>query len=82
MTSPLDPDIRADVPGTLSDKFPSLANQPGPGAQNASLRNIDFGFTVVDSLSLTGPTSTDSAEVANGLTLNRLELRSYPQVLD
>jgi N-acetylmuramoyl-L-alanine amidase len=82
MNSPLDPEIRADVNGTLAQKFPTLATQPGPGDPNGSLRNLDFGFTVVDSLSLASPTATDAAEVANGLTLNRMELRSYPQVAD
>jgi hypothetical protein len=41
-----------------------------------------MGFTVVDSLSIASPTDTDSAEVANDLTLNRIEISRYPQIAD
>jgi hypothetical protein len=89
-STPLTPGIRADVAGSLAQKFPNLSAQPGPGDPNpgpgnpaaGSLRNVNFGFTMVDSLSLSSPTATDPAEVANALTLNRVEVRTYPQIQD
>jgi hypothetical protein len=82
LSTPLSPEIRADVAGTLAEKFPRLTSEPPPGDPAPSLRDINFGFTVVDSMSLTSPTSTDPAEAATDLTLNRIEIRSYPQVVD
>jgi hypothetical protein len=52
---------------------------PTPGA---TPRDLNLGFTVLDSLSLVSTTASDAAEVANNLTLNRVEIRSYPQVAD
>jgi hypothetical protein len=81
--SPLAPDLRADVTGSLEQKFPHLMAQPGPGSPNSiSLRNIDLGFTVVDSLSLANSSNTDAAEVANNLNLNLIEVREHPVGLD
>jgi hypothetical protein len=82
LNSPLSADIRADVSGSLATKFPTLAAQPGPGVNAASLRDLNYGFTVVDSLSFASPTATNAAEVANGLTLNLIEVREYDQVND
>ncbi len=89
-STPLSPEIRADVAGTLAQKFPNLSIQPGPGdsatgAGNppaGSLRNVNFGFTVADSLSIVSTTATDAAEAANNLQLNRIDVRVYPQVAD
>jgi hypothetical protein len=82
--SPIHPEIRADVAGTLSQKFPQITALPGPGADTpgGSPRDINIGFTVGDSLSIATPTETDPAEVANNLTLNQLEIRTYPQIAD
>jgi hypothetical protein len=82
--SPLNADIRADVAGTLAQKFPQLTTLPGPGAPTvgATPRDLNMAFTVLDSLSIISPTATDPAEVANNLTLNRVEIRSYPQIAD
>jgi hypothetical protein len=82
--SPMHPEIRADVPGTLAQKFPQITALPGPGAPTGgpTPRDLNLGFTVVDSLSIASPTATDPAEVANNLTLNRVEIRSYPQIAD
>jgi uncharacterized lipoprotein YddW (UPF0748 family) len=82
--SPLHPDIRADLAGTLAQKFPQLSTLPGPGVPTpgATPRDLNLGFTVLDSLSLVSTTASDAAEVANNLTLNRVEIRSYPQVAD
>jgi hypothetical protein len=82
--SPLHPDIRADVAGTLAQKFPQLSTLPGPGVPTtgATPRDLNLGFTVLDSLSLVSTTASDAAEVANNLTLNRVEIRSYPQLAD
>jgi hypothetical protein len=71
-------DLRAHVIGTLDQKFPTLMAQPGPGFNAPSLRDINFGFTVVDSLSLISADNTDAAEVANNLTLNQIEVRTHP----
>jgi hypothetical protein len=76
--SPLAADLRAHVIGTLDQKFPTLMAQPGPGFNAPSLRDINFGFTVVDSLSLISADNTDAAEVANNLTLNQIEVRTHP----
>jgi hypothetical protein len=82
--SPLAPDLRADVAGTLEQKFPGLSAQAGPGNPQStpSLRDMNLAFTVADSLSFASSTQTDSAEAASNLTLNRMEIRSYPQVVD
>jgi hypothetical protein len=82
INSPIHPDIRADVAGSLAVKFPSILAQPGPGVNTTSLRDFNFALTVSDSLSLVTATDTDAAEVANNLTLNRIEFRSYPQIVD
>jgi hypothetical protein len=82
LNSPLSADIRADVPGNLATKFPTLAAQPGPGVNADSLRDLNYGFTVVDSLSFATPTATNAAEAANNLILNLIEVREYDQVND
>jgi hypothetical protein len=43
---------------------------------------MNLAFTVADSLSFLNATQTDPAEVANNLVLNRIEIRSYPQIAD
>jgi hypothetical protein len=82
--SPLHPEIRNDVAGTLAQKFPNLSALPGPGVDTGgpTPRDLNFAFTVLDSLSIVSTTATDPAEVANNLTLNRVEIRSYPQIAD
>jgi hypothetical protein len=82
LNSPLNGQIRNDVAGTLATKFPNATAQPGPGVNSASLRDINIGFTIVDSLSLVDSTTVDSNEVASNLTLNRVEIRSFPQFND
>jgi hypothetical protein len=84
LNTPLAPDLRADVSGTIAQKFPQLSAQAGPGnpQNDPSLRDLNWGFTVVDSLSLASPSQTDFAEAATDLVLNRIELRTYPQILD
>jgi hypothetical protein len=82
--SPIHPQIRADVPGNLAQKFPQITALPGPGdpISTPTLRDMNLAFTVADSLSFLNATQTDPAEVANNLVLNRIEIRSYPQIAD
>jgi hypothetical protein len=82
--SPMHPEIRNDVGGALNQKFPQIMALPGPGVSTTgpSPRDFNMGFTVVDSLSIISPTENDPAEVANDLTLNRIEISRYPQIAD
>ncbi len=82
LNSPLNADIRADVAGSLATKFPTLSAEPGPGVNSASLRDLAVAFTVADSLSLVDASNTNASEIANNLTLNRIEIREFPQVND
>jgi hypothetical protein len=72
------------VVGTLEQKFPGLTSQAGPGNPQStpSLRDMNLAFTVADSLSFATTTATDATEAATNLTLNRIEIRSYPQITD
>jgi hypothetical protein len=77
-SSPISSGIRANVPGTLFDKFPLLMAQPGMGDPSIrSFRDLKIGFDVIDSLSF-NPGYED--EVATNINLNRIEIRDYPQV--
>jgi hypothetical protein len=76
VSSPLDPDIRADVAGTLAQKFPLLSAQPGIGdPAPRSFRNLRHGIDVIDGFSFGPGGETETAEI----TLRRIEVRSLPQ---
>jgi hypothetical protein len=79
--SPLDHRIRQDLQlsGTepLTTLFPRLAAEPGPGDSAPSRRDLLLGFDVVDTLSF-GVEHT--AEGANNLRLNRIEVRQFPEM--
>jgi hypothetical protein len=81
-SSPMNGGIRADIQGSLDQKFPNLSSEPGPGVDQPSLRNINFSFTVADSLSFASTTATDAAEVASNLNLNAFQIGTYTEVID
>lgn len=73
--SPLDPLIRPDRTGGLTNRFPLLANQPGPGVEASSRRDILLGIDLIDSFSLG---SGFELEQADNIRLNRIEIRQVP----
>jgi hypothetical protein len=79
--SPLDRRIRADRQTmgneTIAQLFPLLANEPGPGENAPSRRDILVGFDVVDTLSFG---TQHTAEAADSIRLNRIEVRIYPEL--
>jgi hypothetical protein len=70
LSTPLDPDLRQDAAGELGP----LANEPGPGVDAPSLRDISIGITVV-----TQPTSLRLSDdlVIPWAPPNRTKIRIY-----
>lgn len=48
--SPLRKDIRAESTGSLTDRMPYFATQPGPGSSSASRRDLFVSVDLLDSL--------------------------------
>ena len=80
MQTPLNPDIRPEFPaGTpLATRMPLLSGQPGTGIVAPSRRDLRVGFDLIDTL------SADPNHVleAGNFTIDRIEVRSMPQVGD
>jgi hypothetical protein len=76
--SPLSPDIRPDVPGTLCEKMPNICSQPGPGVASPSLRDLKVGVDLLDTLS----TSVNKDLEAGGFTVDRIEVFSFNTIPD
>jgi hypothetical protein len=57
---------------------PFIAAQPGPGSTASSIRDIKFGFDLIDTLSGT----IQSREEKGRLLLDRIELRAYDLLAD
>lgn len=54
LSSPLNKDIRPDVPGTIAQRMPNLATLPGTGQNvNSPRRDVKVGMTLIDSISST-----------------------------
>jgi hypothetical protein len=77
-SSPLSSGIRADVPGTLFDKFPLLMAQPGMGDPSPqSARDLKIGFDIIDTISAG---IGQESEAAMNINLYSIEIRDCPQV--
>jgi hypothetical protein len=84
LTTPLDPDIRNDVPGTLLTKMPTFAaaSHPARGVEAASgFRDIRHEAIVYDTLSAVAGDNAHLAEVSN-FTIDKIETRAYTRVED
>jgi RNA polymerase sigma factor CnrH len=80
LQTPMDVGMRPDYPSQapLSERMPNLCAEPGPGENRESMRDLRFGFDVVDTLSA-GP---DRAREAGIFTIDRIEVREYPLIGD
>ena len=76
--SPLDPDIRPEVEGSVCDKMPNLCSQPGPGSPNASIRDLKVGVDLIDTMS----TSIYKDLEAGNFTVDRIEVFSFNRIPD
>ncbi len=76
--SPLNPEIRPDVPGSLCEKMPSLCAQPGPGVDAPSLRDLKVGVDLIDTMS----TSIYKDLEAGNFTVDRIEIFSFNTIPD
>ncbi len=80
MNTPMDPDIRGDfAPGTpLSTRMPNITGQPGPQQPGSSIRDLKFGFDLIDTI-----TSTPNSPLEKGnATVDRIEVRQYTLIPD
>jgi len=73
--TPLDRKIRPEFApaDTIETRMPILANQPGPGVNAPSRRDIILGADLVDTLS---PSIVRDREKGN-FTIDRIEIREY-----
>jgi len=83
MNTPLDPDIRADVPGTLAQKMPNLMNpaiiERGNGSAAISrYRDIRVKAIGYDTLSTGAGYETERVDYS----LQRIDLTAHPRVSD
>jgi uncharacterized repeat protein (TIGR01451 family) len=78
MHTPMSPDIRAEVAGSLAAKMPFISAQPGPGEDTSSVRDLRVAFDQIDTLS----SSRYKAREAGEFTIDRIEVRSYELVAD
>ena len=78
MHTPLSLEIRADATGNLAARMPILSAEPGPGVNAPSRRDIRLGFDLVDTLS----GGVNAALEQGHFTIDRVETRSYPLVVD
>jgi hypothetical protein len=76
--SPMNPDIRPDVEGTLCDKMPNICAQPGPGVDADSIRDLKVGVDLLDTLS----TSVNKDLEAGRFTVDRIEVFSFNTIPD
>ncbi|MBX7243973.1 MAG: glycoside hydrolase [Candidatus Sumerlaeaceae bacterium] len=78
--SPLSKAIRADTAGTISARMPILSAEPGPGDTmiGNTRRMILVGFDLIDTLSQ----GTNSVLEEGSFTLDAIEVKTYPLVLD
>jgi hypothetical protein len=76
--TPMSLDIRADGTGDLAARMPNIVNEPGPGVNAISRRDLRVGFDLLDTLS---PPPNNQYEAGN-FTVDRIEIRSYPLVAD
>jgi hypothetical protein len=76
MNTPLSNDIRPEFPdGTpLSVRMPNLSAEPGPGVSAPSLRDIRVAADIVD----TNDHDIRAPLEAGNMTVDRIEIRSYP----
>jgi hypothetical protein len=58
--------------------MPNIVNEPGPGVNAISRRDLRVGFDLLDTLS---PPPNNQYEAGN-FTVDRIEIRSYPLVAD
>lgn len=81
MTSPMSTDIRSDWPdGTpLSTSMPNIYNQPGPGVNSFSWRELCCGVMLIDTLN-SNP-SAEKYEVGD-FTIDRVQVREYEAIAD
>jgi hypothetical protein len=88
MNTALDPDIRADVAGSIATKFPDLAAQPGPGQGAATVspvsrRDIYVGLDVIDSISSQYYVASYNDPGEKGhVTIDRIEVRTFNKIPD
>jgi hypothetical protein len=76
--TPMSLDIRADGTGDLAARMPNIVNEPGPGVNAISRRDLRVGFDLLDTLS---PPPNNQYEAGN-FTVDRIEIRSHPLVAD
>ncbi len=76
--SPMNPDIRPDVDGTLCEKMPNICAQPGPGVDADSIRDLKVGVDLLDTLS----TSIYKDLEAGRFTVDRIEVFSFNTIPD
>lgn len=76
--TPMNPDIRPDVEGTLCEKMPNICAQPGPGVDAASLRDLKVGVDLIDTMS----TSIYKDLEAGNFTVDRIEVFSFNTIPD
>lgn len=78
MHTPLSPDIRPEVEGSLSARMPLLASSPGPRDPEPSVRDLKVALDLIDTLS-PGPYAW--REQGN-VTVDRIYIYSHPLVAD
>jgi hypothetical protein len=76
--TPMNPDIRPDIEGTLWDKMPNLCAEPGPGSVSPSLRDLKVGVDLIDTMS----TSANKDLEAGNFTVDRIEMFSFNTIPD
>lgn len=76
--TPMSLDIRSDGSGDLAARMPNIWNEPGPGANALSRRDLRVGFDLLDTLS---PPPNGLLEEGN-FTIDRIEIRAYTLVAD
>lgn len=76
--SPLDPEIRPEIEGSLAEKMPNFMAQPGPGSPLPSLRDLKVGIDLLDTLS----SSVNRDLEAGRFTVDRIEVFSFNKIPD
>lgn len=78
VNSPLSVDIRPDVAGPLTSRMPVFTAEPGPGVNSASRRDLRVAADLIDTIS-----GGINAPLEKGnVTIDRIEIRTYPQIAD
>lgn len=80
MNTPLSNDIRPEfgISAGISARMPNIAGQPGPGANQASRRDLRVAADLIDTLSAGANKDLEQGQV----TIDKIEVRTFTSVAD